>query len=254
MVNAGAIRWVGKTPKEVFDEFNPETATPGLPELWDEDFNVVEVFNNSSFESNRDGNVKDWFSLLNSGRRIVAVGSSDSHKVASSPVGYPRTCLSLGTDDPAALTANQVRDVTRSGAAFISGGIYLNVKEKSSGKGPGEQVDGVGETATLSVCAQAPDWIDVYSFEVIVDGQSVSSFEDDDARSFFSIGGSGAALPGNCPDGSSAIRWADDIGVNVASGQMGSWVVVVVHGQNSMSEVHPGKIPFAVSNPIYLTR
>ena len=82
----------------------------------------------------------------------------------------------------------------------------------------------------------------------------VANFEDNDARSFFSVGGDGTALAQNCPAGSAAIRWADDIDVIIAQGSTGSWVVIVVHGQHSMSEVHPGKVPFAVINPIYLTR
>ena len=43
--------------------------------------------------------MRDWFALLSGGRRVVAVGSSDSHELVDTPVGYPRTCLELGTDE-----------------------------------------------------------------------------------------------------------------------------------------------------------
>ncbi|MDH5493537.1 MAG: hypothetical protein OEY14_16405, partial [Myxococcales bacterium] len=126
--NAGAISWYAQTPPEVFAEvralpwapaliinhprgvaqgsyfsaagYDRITGTTTSPELWDSDFGLVEVFNDSSFEQNFDETVADWFSFLNRGRPVFAVGSSDSHHVdAGSPVGYPRTCIDVG--DPA---------------------------------------------------------------------------------------------------------------------------------------------------------
>ena len=47
----------------------------------------LEVFNDSSWPSVREGLVRDWLSFLNAGRRVFAVGSSDSHKIRSSPIG-----------------------------------------------------------------------------------------------------------------------------------------------------------------------
>src|SRR5690606_17241997 len=91
--------------------YNPTTNTAARQELWDDEFTLVEVFNDGDFEEFRDDVVADWFGLLNGGRRVFAVGSSDSHGIWGSPVGYPRTCLDLGTDDPEALTPNMVRDV-----------------------------------------------------------------------------------------------------------------------------------------------
>ena len=79
--------------------YDPVTGSVARPEHWDEDFTIIEVFNSTDFESTRESTVVDWFSLLNSGRRVFAVGSSDSHDVRSAPVGYPRTCLRVGVDD-----------------------------------------------------------------------------------------------------------------------------------------------------------
>ena len=41
------------------------------------------------------------------GAQVFAVGPSDSHGISTAPVGYPRTCITLGTDDP-----RQVADLT----------------------------------------------------------------------------------------------------------------------------------------------
>ena len=66
-------------------------------------FDAIEVFNDSGWQANKARNVADWFGLLRAGRKMFAVGSSDSHGIRSSPVGYPRTCLQLDTDDPSAI-------------------------------------------------------------------------------------------------------------------------------------------------------
>src|SRR5690606_13313838 len=146
--NNSAVPWIGQLPPAVFDAararpeqpafiinhprsggalggyfeaagFDAATGMVDNPEYWDEEFTLVEFFNDSDFEEARDSEVADWFSLLNSGRRVFAVGSSDSHGIWGSPVGYPRTCLALGTDDPTALTPEMVRDVTVDGHSVV---------------------------------------------------------------------------------------------------------------------------------------
>ncbi|HTM22502.1 MAG TPA: carboxypeptidase regulatory-like domain-containing protein, partial [Kofleriaceae bacterium] len=109
------------------------TGLPLYPDLWDEEFTAIEVFNDSGWKANFDSSVADWMSLLNSRRRVFAVGSSDSHGITTSPVGYPRTCLQLGTDDPKAIDARQVADAVATGHSVISGGIYLTVDVAGAG-------------------------------------------------------------------------------------------------------------------------
>jgi len=82
---------------------------------WDTKFTLVEVFNDSGWLQNRSRNVADWLGLLRAGRKVFAVGSSDSHGLVGSPVGYPRTCITLGTDDPRRVTPSGVRDQLAAG-------------------------------------------------------------------------------------------------------------------------------------------
>jgi hypothetical protein len=126
---------------------------------WDTRFTLVEVFNDSGWRSNRDGTVRDWLGLLKAGRKIFAVGSSDSHSITSSPVGYPRTCMQVGTDDPRALTPNGVRDALAAGHSTISGGIYVTARVGTAG--PGDTVTGLGPSSMVAVEVQAAPWVDV---------------------------------------------------------------------------------------------
>lgn len=214
--------------------FDTETGTVDRPEYWDEEFQLIEVFNSSSWQSQRDELVADWLSILDQGRRVFAIGSSDSHGISGKPLGYPRTCIPTGTDDPRALSANLIRDLTHGGHSTISGGIY--VFASVAGVGPGEDAVGVPADTMVSIRVEAPSWIDVDWIEVVVDGQTVDTI---------------GVLPGDADPGNPAIRFQADIPIQVAGG-FGSYVIVAAYGEGTLDPVHPGRRPFGVSNPIFM--
>lgn len=256
----GAFSWYGRNAPEVFADvrarpeapaliihhprsggirqgyfieagFDPSTGMVMHPELWDEDFSIVEVFNSASFEDERDSTVRDWFALLNMGRRVFAVGSSDSHEIHDTPVGYPRTCLRLSTDDPSAITSDEIRDATSAGQSYVSGGIYLDVTGPG-GAQPGDDAIGAGATASFEVVVRAASWVDVDRLEVIVDGVSVETMtiRPEDAELM-------------------DVRARAMVDVPVAAG--GSWVVF--HAAGTLPLPSSSREPFAVSNPVFLT-
>jgi hypothetical protein len=215
--------------------FDPITGMFDNPEFWDEDISLVEVFNDSSWKENLAETVTDWMALLASGRRIFAVGSSDSHGISSSPIGYPRTCLDLGTDDPTTLDDNDIRDATAAGQSTISGGIYVTASV--GGVGPGGDATGLGATTDLRVRVQAASWIDVDSIDVVVDGE-ITTID---------------ILPGDADIGNPAIRFDKDITISVSQDPT-AYVLVAAYGNSELEPVHRGRIPFGVSNPIFLSR
>jgi hypothetical protein len=263
--NGGTFDWVGRRPPEVFAEVRRRPEAPtiiinhpsgaaeagayftaagysaatgmGRAEMWDTAFTAVEVFNASDFEGNRMGTVRDWFGMLSNGRRVFAVGSSDSHGVhPNSPVGYPRTCMYLGTDDPRRASATAIRDAVAQGRSYISGGIYLDV-QAPGGEGPGQSVSGTGPMARLRVTVQAPAWVDCNRLEVYVDGT---------AQPAMTLG-MAQQDPTN-----PTVRFRGEVAAPIAAG--GSWVLVVASGTRDLAPVHPNKRPFAVSNPIFFQR
>ena len=261
--SGGAVVWYDRLAPDVFDEvrsrpeapaliinhpraggarqgyfamagYDPATGSLARPELWDDEFTVVEVFNDSDFERNRDGTVRDWFSLLNSGRRVFAVGSSDSHEIRTVPVGYPRTCLRLGVDEASELTADAIRAATVAGHAVVSGGIYLDVIGPG-GAGPGDEASGVGASAPFEVVVRAASWVDVDRLEVFVDGESVEVMP---------------IVPDDADLIEPTIRARAAIDVDVSA--TGSWVVFYAGGTEELLTVR--QRPYAVSNPVFLTR
>ncbi|MDX2092815.1 MAG: CehA/McbA family metallohydrolase [Kofleriaceae bacterium] len=214
--------------------FDPATGIASNTADWDTKFTLVEVFNDSGWRANRDGLVSDWFSLIDAGRKMFAVGSSDSHGLASSPVGYPRTCIFVGTDDPQALDGSMVRDQLAAGHATISGGIY--VAATIGGAGPGDTVPGAGSPLAVDITVQAASWVDVDAVDIVVDGQTVDTIP---------------IMPGDADPANPAIRWRGTVQVQTRA--TGGFVVAAAYGDQALEPVHPGRMPFGVTNPIFVT-
>nr|MDQ3037036.1 CehA/McbA family metallohydrolase [Myxococcota bacterium] len=217
--------------------YDPITGTVEREEDWDDEFTAVEFFNDADWRRERGRLVTDWLSFLDRGRRVFAVGSSDSHSMRGSPVGYPRTCLALGVDEPSAVDRFAVRDAVAQGRSTISGGIYVDAS--IGDVGPGGEVTG-GATATVHVRVQAASWVDVDALEIVVDGRTLDTIE---------------ILPGDAPDPALRphVRFERDLEIDVADGT-GSYVIVAAYGDATLEPVHPGRIPFGVTNPIFLRR
>ena len=257
--NNGAIPWVGDSPPTVFQRvrdrpedplfiinhprgaaisgyfdyvgYDAVTGTVEKEEDWDDTFRAVEVFNDTSFDENVDGTVQDWFSFLRTGRRVVAVGSSDSHRLmGGSPVGYPRTCLQLGVDDAPALRAGggteAVVDTTRAGTFVVDGGIFLQAS--AGGVGPGQDATGTG-VQSVQVRVQAPSWVDATELEVWVDGVVAET------------------IPLGAGDG--VLRFDGMIDVDIPAA--GGWVIFHARGEMPLDPVFPGRSPFGVTMPIF---
>ncbi len=213
---------------------DPVTGVVAEPQHWDEEFKLVEIFNDSGWLSNRNGNVASWFALLGTGRQVFAVGSSDSHSLKGSPVGYPRTCIRMGTDDPRQINGDMIRDQLVAGHATVSGGIYVDVAVGAVQ--PGDTAT-TGARADVAIQVQAATWVDVDTLEVVVDGETVATIP---------------ITPGDADPLNPVVRWQDVVPVDVAAG--GSWVVVAAYGSDSLAPVHPGRAAFGVTNPIFLRR
>ncbi len=260
-LNNGAIDWPGRLPPELFDavrerpedpiliinhpsggsfanyfdvaSFNPETGVGRKPDLWSSNFDAIEVFNASDFDANREDSVTDWFALLNHGHSYWATGSSDSHSIRTSPIGYPRTCAPFGHDDPQKLTQESVKQVFARGVATISGGLLMTV-EGPGGEGPGEILSGEVGDVEFTVTVRAPSWVEANTLEVLVDGETQSVLE---------------LVPANEPGLGNVYR--NRVAVSFDQARQRSWVVFHAKGDGDLKPLHDKRV-FAVSNPVFL--
>ncbi len=213
--------------------FDPATGLADVESEWDVKFTLVEVFNDSGWLQNRDRTVADWLGLLRSGRKVMAVGSSDSHGLTTSPVGYPRTCITFGTDDPRQLTPTVVRDGLAAGHSTVSGGIYVSTKLGTTV--PGDTTTGAGSPMQLDVIVRAATWVDVDAIEVIVDGVTTDTIP---------------IMPGDADPNDPTIRFNKKVSIQTAA--TGGFVIVAAYGDAALEPVHPNRIPFGVTNPIFV--
>ncbi len=257
-LNNGAINWPGRMPPDVFDEIQSLPEDPiliinhpssgsfasyfsssalnrktgeGREGRWSTNFDAIEVFNSSDFEKNRDDSVTDWFMLLNHGYTFWAVGSSDSHHLRGSPVGYPRTCIDFGHDDPTRLTRDIVRDRMTTGAMTVSGGLLMTVVGPD-GAGPGETLAASGSSAEFVITVQGPSWVEADTLEIIVDG------ETQDTVSLLPFG-----------DGPANV-YKNTVTVDFDDASNRSWVVFHAKGAGDLQPLH-GEPLFAASNPVF---
>ena len=161
-----------------------------------------------------------------------AIGSSDSHGIGARDmvIGYPRTCLQMGTDDVdevRSMGPEAVRDVVRSGAFVVSGGLYLDAWARGD-LGPGSTVSGAAATESVRVRIQAASWIDVDTLEVWVDGVLAET------------------IP--VPASTDVVRFDEMVDVS------GAWVVFHAKGDETMDPVHQDRIAFGVTSPIFFER
>lgn len=213
-----------------FAGFDRQTLTGNNKELWSDVFGALEVFNDGDFERYRDNVVADWFAFLNAGKHMPAIGSSDSHTLSSGPVGYPRTCLRFGHDDPRQLNPGLVRDTLRASASVISGGLSMTV-EGPGGVGPG----GTAVAGSYKVVVSSPSWVAAKSLEVIVDGVTTQVLDIDPAKN--------TASPGH--------RYELVVDVQPAQSKAFHWVVFHAKSNTDLKPLHPDRNAFAVSNPIF---
>jgi hypothetical protein len=193
-------------------------------------FDTLEVSNGFELEdpSVFERNFREWFELLNVGRRYTAVGNSDSHRVVFQWAGWPRTYVRVPDQDPARVAATDVARSLVAGHALVSCGLFV-LPIANGSAGPGDTVQ--GSRVRLRVVVGAPDWIDASRVEVY---------------------GNGAKLA----------QRTREIGLDKAPWRLSfefelrtdTWLVVLARGDKFMNDALPGKWikPFGFSNPIFV--
>ncbi len=261
--NRGAIAWFGKSPATMFKEvrtrwpgallqvnhprsnafgyfykagYDPDKGTFKAKASWSANFDTVEVFNEVGWDAQKDSSVKDWFSMLDRGLIFTATGNSDSHAVFNHEVGYPRTCVKVGTDDPAKMSPSGFVLAMRKQKAVVMGGAFISVD--AAGKSLGELTTASGGKVTFDIKVQAPSWVDLDKMQVIRGGKTGG-----DVIKTVTLD-STTTSPSN-----PAIRYQGKVDVLATKD---TWVVVVATGTKKLSPVVHNKQPFGVTNPIFI--
>ncbi len=193
--------------------FDPNAADP--PPDFAEDFDALEVINGKR-AADVDALLADWFWFLRRGKRVTAVGNSDSHTIATGEVGYPRTYLGVGFDDPTQMTDDALRDaLTRTRDVVVTTGPFVRVQFHGKSvigktlRGPVEVVVRVESAPWIHA-----EWLDIYQ---------------SGARTTRAV--------------------APETRVTL---EPGHWYVFAVRGDKDMAPVADDVVPFALTNPVWV--
>jgi hypothetical protein len=211
-------------------ELNPATAAAAT-EGASFEFDAIELVNGYDLEDPKliAENLKEYFTLLNFGRRYTATGNSDSHRLIINWAGYPRTYVHVPDDRPGQVSPADVARAVAGGHAVISNGIFLAVVANGTA-GPGDMA--VGPRVTLQIEARAPSWVDLQRVEVWMNGALYST---------------SPAIAKPAPGG----RLVFNLELET---KLDSWLMVVARGDEPMNAMFLGRrvLPFAISNPIFV--
>ncbi|MFT7677132.1 MAG: hypothetical protein ACI8QC_001109 [Planctomycetota bacterium] len=234
-------RWPGKgkSPFAVYelDPFTGERITQGAFT-----FDAMELVNSDTEEHDPLLLFRDWFSLLNRGERIWAVGSSDSHTVHV-PVGGGRTYIRSASDNPAAIDVDAACEHMLQGHASVAMGIYV---ESFASSASAALPIGMGDLASASkgqwktsLRIQSPNWVKPTKAVLFLNGEPLKEF---------------ALAPeevGQAPGGATDLRlecavpntWSQD-----------AWAVWVVLGEGIDGPYWPlaNDYTLGATNPIFL--
>jgi len=158
-----------------------------------------------------EGQIDDWFSLLNLGIRIPAVGNSDTHGKHSIEAGCPRNYVASDVDDPALLDDQAVADAVKAGHVIASYGPFVRFWIDDPANFVGTELATSEGEVDLHVEVEAPTWMAVDRVEIYQNGTLVHVVEDLDEG---------------------VVRLVRDIPLTV---DRDSWFVVIAMGDSDLS-------------------
>jgi hypothetical protein len=214
---------------------DPKTGEIKRPDELSEDFDAIEVMNGMSVAA-AEAVMQDWFYFLNKGKRVLGIGTTDSHHVFRLQPGLPRTYVYFGHRDPSRVTPDALVKQLRKGDIVVSSGPVLTLTAADP-KRPrqrvriGDTLKLQGDAIQLEVQARAASWVRVKSLQVIVNGAVVRE------------------EPLNQPDGK-PLDYKATLTVPVQGAR--GWALVRIVGERFTALL--GDAPMAFTNPIYWER
>lgn len=147
--------------------FHPVTGESRDGRDWD--FDAIETMTSSAMQSDWMKPYRDWFLLLNRGRRMTSMGSSDTHDVNRFILGQGRTYVASRAASAEAIDVDEACQNIRDGRTLVSLGLF--VEAWVDGRGVGETVTLGAAAPALRVRVQAPRWIGADRIEVYLNGE-----------------------------------------------------------------------------------
>ena len=215
---------------------DPYLGTSENPD-WSWDFDAMELLNETSgygwnsVPKNPVPVKDDWYNFLHSGRKITAVGNSDSHTVVEILAGVPRNYIASTTDDPTQLREAELIKSIKQQQVSVNRGLYVELT--ANGAPIGSQIPTSKGQVIFHIRVQAPTWISCDTIQLVENGVVIQSFPAETTED--------------------VVRFDQNLSVRP---QRDSWYLVIAKGNRPMFPlVHdsPDPVtPLGFTNPIWV--
>lgn len=220
----------GKTGYFDLMRLDPKTGHAADPR-YVEDYDGVEVIVMGKQDETARA-LQDWFALLRAGHRVTGVGASDSHTISLRPVGWPRSFVCVGDDDPPRLDVAELTRSLREGCVTVSVGPVVSIEAGETRMG-GLATPKDGEVE-VEVVVKAASWVGADRMRLYVDGEVAEEVPLEASEDPVRYRGTHTV---RCEDDCFVLAWVD-------SAQDLQPVI--------MRRPHIDPLPAAVTNPIYV--
>ena len=167
-----------------------------------------------------EGQVDDWFTLLNLGYRFTAIGNSDTHGTTSVESGCPRNFVMSDIEQPAFLDDQTIADAIKAHRVVASYGPFVEMWV--NGEPIGGETNSDGGEIDIEVRVQAPSWIDVQRVELYENGTLIHEWD--------------------VPETGEVLRLDE---VYTVAPEKDSWYVIIVSGDDDLAPVFtPVEVPY----------
>ena len=119
------------------------------------------------------GVVDDWFNLLNKGHRHTGLANTDSHH--DDDIGFPRTYMGVGVDDPAFVRPTTITAAVRDHRALMTNGPFLELFVND--EPVGAKLSDTDGTIDVRIRIRAAPWIDCDQATLIANGEVLETFD-----------------------------------------------------------------------------
>ena len=146
--------------------FHPHSGESRDGRPWDID--GIEVITSAAMQSDWMKPYRDWFALLNRGRRIAGIGSSDSHDVDRFILGQGRTYVASRAEQPDRIDIDEACDGFLAGKVLASMGLLTEAWAL-------DPTAAATKDIRVRVRVQGPRWIAADRIDLFANGARVLS-------------------------------------------------------------------------------
>lgn len=141
------------------------------------DITRFDIRNEKPVGNNR---ILNWLQLLNRGHRIYGVVNTDAHYNYHGS-GWLRNWIQSGTDDPAKIDSMEMVHAAEQGRLIMSNGPYLEATFRAADTREtivcGQDLTAKSGSVTAHIRVQCPNWIDIDTVFVLVNGKLVPEYQ-----------------------------------------------------------------------------